>query len=96
LSELAHKRIRNHGDVLQKYLKGLIGPHQRYLLQAQLNHIEYLEKLIESLDEEIKRRLYDCEKEMELLESIPGVGRRTSEHILAEIGVDMEGFGSAS
>ena len=36
------------------------------------------------------------EEDLERLDSIPGVGRRTAEHIIAEIGTDMDQFPSAA
>jgi len=96
LSELAQKRLKNKKPELIKALNGLVGPHQRLMLQAQLRHIDDLDALIQQLDEEIKRRMLPFEEDLERLDSIPGVARRTAEHILAEIGTDMTQFPSAA
>lgn len=96
LSELAQKRLRNKKEELKRALNGLIGQHQRLMLKTQLEHIDFLDKQIALLDEEIKRRMLPFEEDLERLDSIPGVGRRTAEHIIAEIGTDMDQFPSAA
>ncbi len=96
LSELAQKRLKNKKEELKKALNGLIGPHQRLMLKTQLAHIDFLDEQIALLDEEIKRRMLPFEEELERLDTIPGVGRRTAEHIIAEIGTNMDQFPSAA
>lgn len=66
------------------------------MLKTQLEHIDHLDALIEELDAEIKERMRPFEDDLERLDTIPGVGRRTAEHILAEIGPDMTQFPSAA
>ncbi|WP_078548540.1 IS110 family RNA-guided transposase [Litchfieldia alkalitelluris] len=96
LAELAKKQLRKKMDLLERSLKGLIGPHQKFLLKGQLDHIEYLEKQIEMLDLEIKERLKEYKDEIELLDSIPGIAIQTAQHIIAEIGPDLSRFPSAA
>lgn len=95
LADLSLKTLRKKIPELQKALKGLLGPHQRFLLRKQLDHIEYLEFQVTQLDTEVADRFYSFEEDLELLASIPGVGRRTAEHVLAEIGTDMTRFKDA-
>ncbi|WP_018133504.1 IS110 family RNA-guided transposase [Effusibacillus pohliae] len=96
LSELAQRRLKSKKPELIKALNGLMGPHQRLMLAAQLRHIDDLDALIKQLDEEIKRRMLPFEEDLERLDTIPGVARRTAEQILAEIGTDMNRFPSAA
>lgn len=96
LSELAQRRLRNKKADLQRALKGLMGNHQKLMLAAQLRHIDYLDEEIGRLDEEIKRRMLPFEEDLELLDTIPGVARRTAETIVAEIGTNMDQFPSAA
>ena len=95
LAQLAKGRLRNKHEVLVEALAGSVGPHQRFLLGAQLRHLGDLDTLIESLDAEIKERLRGAQELIERLSTIPGVGRRSAEVILSEIGADMTRFGSA-
>jgi len=43
---------------------------------------------------EVQKRLNLSSKDIELLETIPGIGPRTAEQILAEVGKDMTRFQS--
>jgi len=96
LSELAKGRMKSKKADLQKALRGLMGSHQRMMLAAQLRHIDYLDEEITRLDEEVKQRMLPFEEDLELVDTIPGVGRRTAEQLLAEIGTDMAQFPSAA
>lgn len=96
MSELAQRKLKKKKPELQRALNGLIGPHQRLMLKAQLRHIDFLTSEIKQLDEEIKERMLPFEEDLELLDTIPGVGRRTAEQIIAEIGTDMDQFPSAA
>lgn len=96
LSELAKRKLKSKKANLKRALNGLMGPHQKLMLGAQLRHIDYLDEEITRLDEEIKKRMLPFEEELELLDTIPGVGRRTAETIVAEIGLDMNQYPSAA
>lgn len=96
IAKLAKGKLKNKQKELEKALLGLVGPHQKMILTAQLSHIEFLDRQIIELDQEIEARLHPFELELELLDSIPGIGRRTAEDILAEIGTDMHRFPSAA
>lgn len=94
IAKLAKGRMKNKRKELEKALAGLVGPHQRKILSAQLKHIDFLDEQISELDQEIGERMHPFNEELELLDTIPGVGRRTAEEILAEIGTDMGQFPS--
>jgi transposase len=64
------------------------------LVSHLLAHVDYLDETIEALSAEIEERLRPFERELELLETIPGVGRITAEVMLAELGPDMSRFPS--
>jgi transposase len=95
LADLAKERLRQKLSQLQKALDGRIGPHQRFLLGRQLAHIEFLDDAVEQVSAEIATRLGPWEETIARLDAIPGVGRRTAEILLAEVGVDMTRFPSA-
>lgn len=92
LADMARGRLRDKSEELQKALRGLIGPHQRFLLQEQLFHIEELEARLSRLNAEIEARLSPFAPSLDLLETIPGIGRRIAEDLVAEIGTDMSRF----
>lgn len=95
LAQHAKSHLRKKIPLLERSLHGLVGTHQRRLLKTQLDHIEFLEKLIEDLNQEIEERMSPFEDDLELLDTIPGVGKVTAQHLLVEIGNDMTRFLSA-
>lgn len=54
------------------------------ILADQLDHIDFLTEKIEKLDEEVERRLRPFEQDLVLLDTIPGVGMRAAQDIVAE------------
>ncbi len=94
IAKMAKGRLKSKTESLEKALHGLVGPHQRMILATQLRHIDFLDGEIQRLDREVEERLFPFEEELELLETIPGVGRRSAESILTEIGFDMDRFPS--
>ena len=89
-------RLKAKQADLQKATRGLMGPHQRQLLATMLRHVEYLAEEVHRLDEEIGARMRPFEEDLERLDTIPGVARRTAEQMLAEIGTNMDPFPSAA
>ena len=92
LAELAQGKLRNKRDALASALQGLVGPHQRTLLQSQLGHLDYLDGAIARLDGEVASRTVPFEKAVAQVDALPGVGRRVAEEVLGEIGLDMSRF----
>jgi transposase len=92
IAQLAQGRLRDKLPALERALVGRVGPHQRFLLARQLAHIDFLDAAIAEVSAEIAERLRPFAAELERLETIPGVGRRTAEVLLAEIGTDMGRF----
>jgi transposase len=95
LAALAKGSLRNkHADLVEA-LQGLVGPHQRMLLDSLLRHLDFLDKEISRLDSEIDKRMRPFDESIDRLDGIHGIGRRSVEEILAEIGMDMSRFPSA-
>ncbi|EHQ90856.1 LOW QUALITY PROTEIN: transposase [Desulfosporosinus youngiae DSM 17734] len=92
LADFALKKLKDKKEDLKLALEGLLGAHQLFMLEKQLAHIDYLNELISKLDEEIEKRMTPFAEELKLLDSIPGVGKRTAEQIIAEVGTDMSRF----
>jgi transposase len=63
--------------------------------REQLAHLEYLDAAIARLDAELAARLAAEQDASALLQTIPGVARRTAEGLVAEIGTDLSRFPSA-
>jgi transposase len=95
LAELAQGKLRAKLPQLERALAGSVGPHQRFLLARQLAHIDDLDGLIAEVSAEIAERLRPFDPALERLDTIPGVGRRIAEIVLAEVGPDLAHFPSA-
>ncbi len=95
LANMAKGRLREKLDALEEALEGVMGSHQRLMLGAQLRHLSYLDMEIQRLDDEVSRRVGPHNDVLEAIDSIPGVGRRTAETIVAEIGTDIDRFATA-
>jgi len=96
MAHLAQGRLRDKLPELERALAGRVGPHQRFLLARQLTHIDFLDTAIAEVCAEIAARLRLCEDELERLATIPRIGRRTAEVLIAEIGTDMTRFPTAA
>ncbi len=95
LADLAQGRLRKKIPELQAALNGLIADHQRFVLGQQLAHIDSLNAMIVTCSAEIEQRFADHQELIRRLCTIPGVGQRTAETLLAEIGTDISRFPSA-
>ena len=95
LAQLARGRLREKIPQLEQALAGHFSAHQRFLIAQQLAHIDFLDASLERLSAEIGDRLRPFEGELERVQTIPGVGRRTAEVLLAEIGPDLSRFPTA-
>jgi transposase len=96
LMGMAKGRMRKKEADLVEALQGMVGSHQRMLLDSQLRHLTFLDEEIERLDAEVATRMRPFEADIERLDDIHGMGRRAAEEILTEIGVDMNRFPSAA
>jgi transposase len=96
LAQLAKGQLREKRPALERALAGRVGPHQRFLLAEQLTLIDQLDASIDRVSAEIGERLRPLEEALARLETIPGVGRRTAELLLAELGSDMSRFPTAA
>ncbi len=95
LAALAKGKLRAKQASLEEALLGLVRPHQRFLLRQQLRHLDELDQLVAEVDEEIALRQAPFLAARERLETIPGVGRKTAEVLLSEVGPEVSRFPTA-
>lgn len=95
LAQLAKGRLREKLPQLEQALAGTVGAHHRFLIARQLAHIDFLDEAIAQVSDEVATRLEAEEAAIERLDTIPGVGRRTAEVMVAEVGVDVSRFPTA-
>ena len=96
MADLAQGSLRTKLPQLERALTGRVRAHQRFLIAHQLAHLDGLHELIEQLSQEIAERLRPFQDKLERLDGITGVGLRTVEVFLAEIGTDVARFRSAA
>jgi transposase len=96
LAELARGRLRTKLPLLQEALVGRFGAHHALLVSEMLARIDAADATIGRLSAEISRVTQPFTALLELLQTIPGVHRRTAEVIVAETGGDMRQFPSAA
>jgi transposase len=92
LAELARGKLRSKIPALKEALEGRFSAHHGLMVGRMLAHIDYLDESIAELSIEIERVIAPFSEEVELLDSIPGVDRRTAEVLIAEIGANMNQF----
>jgi transposase len=92
LAHLAHWRVQKKRDALERALVGHLTPTLRFIVRRQLRHLRELDALIAECDTEVQQRTGPFADEVARLDAIPGVGTRTAQVIVAELGVDMGRF----
>ena len=87
--------LRTKRDDLLRHCDGYLSPLQRKLIRAILDHIDDMTRRINDIDGIVEGQMKAYEEAISKLQEIPGVGKRSAEVILAEIGLDMSRFPTA-
>ncbi|WP_070121403.1 IS110 family transposase [Bacillus marinisedimentorum] len=90
LSNFARGVMKKKKDELKLALQGYIHEHQRFMIKTILDHIDFLSDQVDQLDKEIAKRMEDSQEDIDRLDSIPGIGRKMAEHMLAELGTNIK------
>ncbi|MDD5934441.1 MAG: IS110 family transposase [Clostridiales bacterium] len=90
-------RCKTPIEEIQAAVDGAISPEQAVKLRQCLNHIDELEKHIETVEQEILRLSNQYSSALELIRTVPGFGNNpmTAIQVLSEIGGDMSVFPTA-
>ena len=96
LADMALTRMRPRIPELRLALLGRFDDHHALMIRMHLAHIDHLGASINALDAEVDRVIAPFADQVCRLMTIPGVGRRTAEVIIAEIGIDMTRFPTAA
>jgi transposase len=92
LMKFYHGKIKASKEDFRLALEGRITQHHRFMLQIHKDSIAEKERLIERLDAKIDAATKAYQVEIDLLQTIPGVGKDSAIGIISEIGVDMDKF----
>jgi transposase len=95
LADLALGKLRKKIPALRDALQGRFEALHALLISSILAHLDFLDEQISGLSDAIEEQIAPFVAARELLQSIPGVGQRTAEVIIAEIGTDMTQFPTA-
>lgn len=95
LADLAHWKVQAKREDLKAAVVGRLTGPLRFVVEQQLAHLKHLDEQITVCDTAVEEAMRPFAAEVERLDGIPGVGRRTAEVIIAELGVDMSRFATA-
>lgn len=91
---LVKTKLKKKVPQLVDALNGKVRLHHREMIRMHMNTINFLEEQVEQLEQSIQELLKPYEKEVELLDTIPGINTDAAASILAEIGTNMGLFGT--
>ena len=86
LENLPVNRLKKKADQIYDAIKGGLDSTQILLIQGSLEHMKAIQKRIDVLDLEIRRRAASRRDDLAILMSFPGIGFTSAVTILAEIG----------
>lgn len=97
LADLVVGRARAKIPRLVEALDGRFTTHHAFMVRHYLDEIDRLHAMATVFDDRIARLLaaQDRDRDLELLDSIPGIGRTAAEIVIAETGGDMAQFATA-
>jgi transposase len=88
------RRLRSKRDLWAQAVEGRVKPHHRLVLTELSCQIDSVDETMARFDARIQEICGPFDEAVELLDTIPGLARRTAEMIIADIGADMTRFPS--
>jgi transposase len=96
LAQLARGRMRVKIPELTEALAGHFDANHARLARAILDRLDRVEAALAELDAVLEAAFTPWARQLQLLQTIPGVGPRVAQVIIAETGADMSRFPSAA
>ena len=96
LADMARGKMRRKIPELAQALEGHFDAHHARLARSILARIDQVQTALAELDEVIAAEAAPWQHQLDLLQTMPGIGPRVAQVILAETGADMTQFGSAA
>jgi transposase len=92
LMQHIHGSVQAPRTEIRQALEGTLTNHHRFMLNLIKENIEEKQKTIEKLDCQIEKSVQQYAVEIDLLQTIPGVGKESAVRIISEIGAEMSKF----
>lgn len=96
LADMARSKMRRKIPELTEALTGHFDADHARLARAMLGRLDFVEQAQAELDRTIADACAPWQAQIELLTTIPGVGDKTAQVIVAETGADMSRFPTAA
>jgi transposase len=96
LAQMAHGSMRRKIPQLREALTGHFDDHHAFICATMLRRIDALAADIADLDTRIEAMIAPFAAAVEKLDEITGIGVRSAQEIIAEVGVDMTVFPTAA
>ena len=96
MADLAHWRVQKKRLALEQSLMGRLAGRLRFVVAQELQQIRNLDEQIEACDREVANEMRPFAVELERIDAIPGIGTRSAEVIIAELGVDLSRWPTAA
>jgi len=95
LVSLCKTKLKKKTPEMRKALQGILTPHDRMMLKSLLDDVAHYRKQIEGLEKEIAKHTDKINGELiENLRQVKGIGQKSAEIILAEVGDNVKPFAS--
>ncbi|MFJ3763079.1 hypothetical protein [Streptomyces sp. NPDC090080] len=95
LADLTVRQVRAKIPQLVEALDGNFTPHHAFMVRHYLDQIDHLNATVAMFDVRIAELLAAQERDLNLLDTIPGISRLAAEIVIAETGGDMAQFAAA-
>lgn len=90
------RRLKAPRKQIVEALRGMATPLHRSTLRRHLQTFDHIQAMVAEIDAEVAALLEPFRRQVELLDTIPGVDVGTAQVLIAEIGVDMSRFPTAA
>lgn len=92
IDEVYHRNLKATKGELFEACSGIITEHHSYMLKIIREEILSTEQRVNELSSRIRDILAPYDNVLELLRGVPGIGTKSAEDLVAEIGLDMSVF----
>lgn len=92
IGNLIHISMQSKKSELLQAMDGIFSSIQKHLVKAILDHIDDMTKRIKDLDDIIDNQMKGYEDAIKKIDEMTGIGKRSAEVIVSEIGIDMSRF----